>query len=231
MSDFKKVGIIIADEDEFKPLAERVCRGEFTESALLKRRVLNFKAGKAEITAVHCGIGKVNAAAAAAYLAAEGIEIMLNYGLSGGISGVVRGDICVCNRFSEHDFDLTGLGYRPCEKPGQTYIYKADEKLTKLILSQLPGAVTGAAVTGDCFVSDPKLREFLKTEFNTACCDMETAAVAYVCEYAGIPFACVRRISDDAGADAATSYREMNTFGNVSLSELIIKIAALAAES
>ena len=41
-------------------------------------------------------------------------------------------------------------------------------------------------------------------------CDMETAAIAYVCEYADIPFLAVRRVSDDAGDDAKNAYREMN---------------------
>lgn len=70
----------------------------------------------------------------------------------------------MCTRFLEHDFDLSGIGYRLCEKPGQTYIYEADEQLNGMILSLLPGAVTGTAVTGDCFVNDGELREKLKTE-------------------------------------------------------------------
>ena len=41
-------------------------------------------------------------------------------------------------------------------------------------------------------------------------CDMETAAIAYVCEYCDIPFLAVRRVSDDAGSDAKEAYREMN---------------------
>ena len=170
-----------------------------------------------------------HAAAAAAHLADEGCEIMLNYGLSGGISRVRRGDICVCTRFLEHDFDLSGIGYRLCEKPGQTYIYEADEQLNGMILSLLPGAVTGTAVTGDCFVNDGALREKLKTEFDDVCSDMETAAVAYVCSFAGIPFASVRRISDDAGADALTSYREMNSSGETVLSDFILECARAAA--
>lgn len=229
MPEYKKIGIIVADEDEFKPLADLVTRGKFSESEFLKRRILRFKSESADIYAMHCGVGKVNAAAAAAHLADEGCEIMLNYGLSGGISRVRRGDICVCTRFLEHDFDLSGIGYRLCEKPGQTYIYEADEQLNGMILSLLPGAVTGTAVTGDCFVNDGELREKLKTEFDAVCCDMETAAVAYVCSFAGIPFASVRRISDDAGADALTSYREMNNSGETVLSDFILECARAAA--
>ena len=84
-------------------------------------------------------------------------------------------------------------------------------------------------MTGDCFVNDGELREKLKTEFDAVCCDMETAAVAYVCSFAGIPFASVRRISDDAGADALVSYREMNNSGETVLSDFILECARAAA--
>lgn len=230
MQEYKKIGIIVADDEEFKPLADLVTRGEFSESYFLKRKILNFKTGKADVYACFCGIGKVNAAAAAAHFVDMGCEIMLNYGLSGGIDGVRRGDICICSRFLEHDFDLTGIGYKPCEKPWQEYIYNADKRLNSRILSLLPGAVTGTAVTGDCFVTDDNLRERLKNDFGAVCCDMETAAIAYVCYYAGVPFAAVRRISDDAGAGAGDVYREMNNSGETVLSDFILECARLAAE-
>ena len=229
MPEYKKICIIVADEDEFKPLADLVTSGKFSESEFLIRRILGFQSRARGSEGMHCGVGKVNAAAAAAHLADEGCEIMLNYGLSGGISRVRRGDICVCTRFLEHDFDLSGIGYRLCEKPGQTYIYEADEQMNGMLLSLLPVAVYGNAVTGDCFVNDGELREKLKTEFDAVCCDMETAAVAYVCAFAGIPFASVRRISDDAGADALLSYREMNSSGETVLSDFILECARAAA--
>ena len=53
-------------------------------------------------------------------------------------------------------------------------------------------------------------------------CDMETAAIAYVCDFANVPFLALRRISDDAGADAVDSYREMNTAAEAVLSDYII---------
>lgn len=227
----KKIGIIVADGDEFKPLADTITGGEYSGELFLKKRILKFKiSDDTEVFAMLCGIGKVNAAASAAHLVDIGCDIILNYGLSGGISGVKRGDICVCDRFLEHDFDLTTIGYKPCEKPGQAYIYEADSRLLKLIKDMLPGIKQGTAATGDRFVCDASLRDFLKNEFNAMSCDMETAAVAYVCEYAGVPFAAVRKISDDAGADAADSYREMNSSGETVLSDFILECARAAAE-
>ena len=71
---------------------------------------------------------------------------------------------------------------------------------------------------------------FLKDEFGAMSCDMETAAIAYVCEYASVPFASVRRISDDAGEDAAVSYRELNSSSEPELSDFILECARRAAE-
>lgn len=231
MEKIKKIGIIVADAEEFAPLEEKIKKGEYTEKAFLKRKILEFKTGGLEISAMLCGIGKVNAAASTAHLVDTGCEIILNYGLSGGINGVRRGELCLCSKFLEHDFNLTTIGYKPCEKPGQdSYIYESDKRLNSLIKSLLPDIKEGLAVTGDCFVCDEGLRSFLKEEFGAMCCDMETAAMAYVCEYAGVPFASVRRISDDAGESALESYREMNTSGETVLSDFILECAEIAAK-
>ena len=230
MEKIKKIGIIVADADEFAPLEENIKKGEYTEKAFLKRKILEFKIGNTVICAMLCGIGKVNAAAGATHLVDIGCEIILNYGLSGGISGVRRGEICLCNRFLEHDFNLTTIGYKPCEKPGQvSFVYNSDKRLNSVIKSLLPHIKEGLAATGDCFVCDEKLRSFLKDEFGAMCCDMETAAIAYVCEYAGVPFAAVRRVSDDAGDSALESYREMNTSHETVLSDFILECAKAAA--
>lgn len=222
-----KIGIIVADIDEYKPLAEYIEKGEFKPYSFLGRTGHSFtvatEKGCAKVVSLLCGIGKVNAAAAAAHFADCGCDIILNFGLSGGISGIGKGEMCICDRFLEHDFDLTGIGYKPCEKPSQKYIYDADERLIAIMKELLPDAKCGTAVSGDCFVCDDKLRLSLKESFNAMSCDMETAAIAYVCDFANIPFLALRRISDDAGNDAGDSYREMNVLSEAVLSDLIIE--------
>lgn len=223
--NYKKIGVIVADRDEFLPLEKIAKQGEFKEFAFLKRKVVEFNYKNAHIVAIECGTGKVNAAAAAVFLLNEGCKVVLNYGLSGGISGISRGEICICDKFSEHDFDLTPLGYKPCEKPGQEYIYPSSPEINMILSEIIKDAKTGAAVTGDRFVSDKKTRDFLKDEFGAMCCDMETAAIAYVCSYSGLPFASVRRVSDDADETAAENYREMNSVHNLQLHEIILECA------
>ena len=62
------------------------------------------------------------------------------------------------------------------------------------------------------------------TTFAATTCDMETAAVASVCDMAGIPYLSVRRVSDDAGDDAYASYSEMNSGEGQTLSEIFLKV-------
>ena len=222
-----KVGLVIADGDEFLPLEKMMPSLGAEQVSVAGRRAFDFSLEGCRVTAVHCGIGKVNAAVAAAALAEKGADILLNVGLSGGISGVRRGELIIPERFLEHDFDLTGIGYAPCEKPGQEYIYYSDKALCEKLSTVAAARVFGTAVCGDCFVSDNDLRDFLKEQFSAATCDMETAAIAYVASSYKIPFAALRKVSDDAGNDAVGDYRELNEKAE---NELILAVFSLLAE-
>lgn len=218
-----KIGLVIADDMEYAPLLE--IGGE--EHSFFGRdgHKFRFADGNREIElyAVCCGIGKVNAATAAMHLIDSGCKIMLNTGLSGGMSGILRGELTLCTRYVEYDFDLTPLGYKKAEKPSQQYIYEGDPILLDHFAKLYKSARRGMAVTGDRFVSDFALREELCELFAPMSCDMETAAVASVCHMAGVPFFAIRRISDDAGADATVCYREMNENEKFQLAVLVIE--------
>ncbi len=206
----KKIGIVIADDMEYAPI--RSMKGE--EFSFYKREghkfVFSNEERKIELYTVCCGIGKTNSAAAAMYLIDNGCSVILNTGLSGGMSGVRRGDITFCDSYIEHDFDLTPLGYKKGEKPSQKYIYESDKLLLEFFRTLYPNARVGMAVTGDCFVCDDALRKQLIESYSPMSCDMESAAIASVCDMANVPFLAVRRVSDDAGDDAAGNYQAMN---------------------
>lgn len=85
-------------------------------------------------------------------------------------------------------------------------------------------AVHGTAVCGDRFICNASDRDFLRETFGATTCDMETAAVASVCNMANIPYLSVRRVSDDAGDDAYSSYKAMNIGEGETLSEIFIKV-------
>ena len=229
----KKIGIIIADDMEYTPFEKRIEEFSATESTLLGRKCHTFTLTSGdrsvEVVTVHCGIGKVNAAAATAYIIANGADCIINTGLSGGINHIGRGMITLPDRLMEHDFDLTVLGYDFAAKPQKDYIYTANDRLNRAFLSVCPDAKVGMMVTGDCFVSNSELKNTLIDRFDAVSCDMESAAVASVCHFAGVPFTAVRRISDDAGENANESYSDMNNREEDTLAEIVIDglIAAL----
>ncbi len=224
-----KIGVIVADIDEYRPFIKEIEKYAPQKYNYFKNEGVKFNLEDAQIICVHCGIGKVNAATAAAVLSKE-CDIILNFGLSGGISGVRKGEISFPDRYLEHDFDLTMIGYKPCEKPEQEYIYSADEKLL-MMASEILSGVTGTAVCGDRFICNESERAFLKETFDAVSCDMETAAIASVCHFAEIPFMSIRRISDDAGDDAAKSYSEMNKNEGETLGQIFLNYLCFVCEN
>ena len=218
----EKVGIIFAMEEELLALKEYLILEK--EYDIFNLTFYEGKINGIDCVLVESGIGKVNATAAAMHLVDIGCDYLLNYGLSGGISNIRREEITAPDKFLEHDFDLTGIGYKLCEKPLQEYIFSADNNLLEIAKKVVPNLKTGTAVSGDHFICDSKTRDSLYKNFSAMSCDMETAAIAYVANFGNIPFLALRRISDDAGDNATDSYKEMNQQDNTLLSDYILLI-------
>ncbi len=209
MSKFKKIGIVVADDMEYKPLYEHFIARGAVESKIFSRTALTFQMNSVECIAVFSGLGKVNAAALTARLISEGCDCIMNYGLSGGLGDSLIGKFGIPCAFFEHDFDLTALGYEPCAKPMQEFMYYIDKEIIDDILSVIPDAVVGVAACGDKFISKKEDVDFLVSNFDAKTCDMETAAIASVCDMAHIPLYCIRRVSDGADENVE-AYIDMN---------------------
>lgn len=226
MKKFTNIGLVIADVQEYAPISD-MCEkygGGVTEQYGDKLTAFEYKRGEAsvKISAVLCGIGKVNASAATAYLiSSAGCDAIINSGLSGGIASVRRGDYTIGTEYTEHDFDVSPLGYKKAFKPDQDcYIYKPDGRLFEAF-AKIDGIIPGPMVCGDQFVGSDEAKRHIKNEFGAVSCDMESAACASVCHKAKIPFIAVRRISDDAGDEAAGSYSAMNALAEDKLINVI----------
>lgn len=221
---YDRIGIVIADDCEFEPLRDFAERVGCEKVRLGGMECVRFERNGALVSAVLCGVGKVNAASAAAFLIADGAKLLINTGYSGGINRIARGQTTLVTRFVEHDFDLTPLGYRPAEKPAQQWIYDADAYANSVAKRLFPQLVEGVAVCGDCFVSDDDKRARLKSLFDAVSCDMESAAVASVGFKAGVGTLALRRISDDTGDNASGVYREEISVIGTSMTDMVIAV-------
>lgn len=208
-----KIGLVVADRGEYEPIVQALDKLGAKQKNFFSREghfyTAQLKDKTIEFYTVLSGIGMVNAAAATMYLVNLGCEIIVNTGYSGGISGVNAGQVVVGTKFIEHDFDLTGIGYKEFEKPEQEYVYGADSELSQLALNAFGGAVECAMLSGDRFISSNADKERFTKMFDCAvCCDMETAAVAYVCNLACVKYLSVRIVSDTASDSSADEYKD-----------------------
>ncbi len=204
-----KVGLIIADIDEYKHLYQFMNdeRESFVADLLGHEFKIKGKTQTISVKSVCSGIGKVNAASASALIANE-CDIIINAGLSGGFSDTNTFNLVLGTDFVEHDFDLTPIGYEYSVKPGTEGRLKADANLNADILSKFPFVASGTFVTGDKFVCTKELHLFLSDKFSPIACDMESAAVAHSAKLFNKPFVSIRMISDGANNDSADTYTD-----------------------
>lgn len=226
----KTIGAIFADSMEYSPFLDWAKNQKNAEEKVLfgndcVELYLEDGENALKIIGVKCGIGKVNAAAATAYLiGSENVDIILNAGLSGAVSGLKREDMIAGESYIECDFDLTAIGYKPGEKcDGQKSLLFADSTLLSYALES-KGIIKATCGTGDLFLSDKVKKEYFKETFSIQSFDMETGAIASVCDKAGIPMLSLRKISDDADDSSVEDYREMNDRQESCLTELLVNI-------
>lgn len=211
MKKLLKIGIVIADGNEYAPLEKYAldCGGNLGD--IFGKRYCCFDLSDGErtisFTGILCGVGKVNAAAGTAFLMSFEPDYIINIGLSGGISGIGRGETAISTTLCEHDFDVSPLGYEVGVKPDSETVHSSSKLLFDHFSAVYPNIKSGHMVTGDCFVSDDGLRCKLAEKYKAIACDMESSAVAAVCADSGVGFLAVRRISDDAGNTAHSDYR------------------------
>lgn len=186
---------------------------------------------------VECGIGKVNAARCTqALIDRFSPRAVINSGIAGGIGdGLHVGDIVIGAKLVEHDFDLSALGYTEgnvCDgrKSKPTY-FKSDKKLAAAIKEAAKKTAPdrevreGVIASGDVFVADWATKTRLKMDFNALAAEMEGAAVAHTAQYAGVPFAVIRVISDLADGGAPASYSDFETETAAFSAKLMLSLA------
>lgn len=210
-----KFGIIGAMDLETKLLVEKMKNVKVHSIA-----GMSFNEGDlngVDSVVVTSGIGKVNAAACTQILITKfETTHIVNTGVSGGIASELEvGDIVISTDCMEHDFDVTGFGYKHGEIPKlETSVFVADEMLLESAFTSSHRQVKnhkiikGRIVSGDQFISSPEKKVFLEEFFSAHTTEMEGAAIGHVCYLNKIPFVVIRAMSDKADGSAHVSFDE-----------------------
>lgn len=176
-----------------------------------------------QVILARSGIGKVNAALAAAAMVSAGVSSIVFTGVAGAVAeGLGIGDVVVGDRFVQHDADGTAFGDPIGQVPGEPQFWTADPALTARVLdvaSRLAGAdaragtgavghavVRGTIASGDQFIADPDRVSWLRRTFGASAVEMEGAALAQAASHLQVPFAVLRILSDSADGNAVQDF-------------------------
>ena len=197
------IGVVIAMDSEAEILLDEM-EIENIQSVFGKTVHMG-KAFGHDVLVVVCGVGKVNAAAGACAAIAKGADVILNFGVAGGLDPARTevAEIYLIDKVVQYDFDLTQLnGGKVGTLDGET------ENFLPLFCPRLdlPRRTLG---TGDRFNDSPKDHALL-LELGCDIREMEAGAIAEVCKYAGMPFVSVKAISDVYGTGSTTEQFKKN---------------------
>lgn len=164
------------------------------ESRLFGRRVVRGTLNGEDAFVVVSGVGKSNAAAATQLAIQEtGTKRILNLGVSGGLDPAMKvGEIYEVADAVQYDFDLVQIN--------GTEMGTLNERDTPFIPCKAEGRFEAKTLgTGDRFNDSADDSALLK-KLGASLRDMEGAAIAHVCETAGVEFVSYKCISDVEGS-------------------------------
>lgn len=194
------IGILVALKDEVKDILEDKMYG-WEHKAGFEREA--YMSGNGKLVMIITGVGKVYSAMGATMLCQYGVEEIISFGSSGHLGEMPIGTLISTNEFIEHDMDATGLGC-PAGITPFTNVSSAKIHTIKPSFYYKIDLPTDIVISGDVFLSDPELRAKRIHQFGGKyTIDMESAAVAKVCNLFHMPFMTVRYITDNDGGDKA----------------------------
>ena len=168
------------------------------EERLFGRRVVKGKLNGEDVAVIVSGIGIANAAAATQLaLSAFAPDEIYNIGVAGGLDPEMEvGDLYEVESAVQYDFDLTkinGTEFGTLDERDSPYIPFSPK-------GKHPAKILGS---GDRFNDDPDDNALL-LRLGAGLRDMEGAAIANVCEKAGVECRSLKCVSDVYGKGATT---------------------------
>lgn len=211
----KKVGIVVAMEEEFEAVESKMKDIEIKQ--IYNLRFTIGKIGKKECILVKSGVGKVNAARTTQVMSDNfKLEYIVNVGSAGSINDELEiGDVVIGKEVVQHDFDITAFGHSKGYITGVGNSVKCDETLVKEMKNMLENEPErnykikiGIIATGDIFCEDIAMKDKIRTKFDADVVDMECGAIAQVAYLNEIPFIVIRSVSDTPNGENSSTFEQ-----------------------
>ncbi len=162
---------------------------------------------------VSAGAGEIAAAAATELLiAVYGAELVVNFGVVGGLTEeMALARTVVVESVVHYDFDTSA--WNGCETGRYadypTPFIPTTAALVDKALALCPELKKVVCASADKFVSGAEAKKALHERFGADICEMEAAGVVLSCNRAGVPCLIVKTVSDGIGGGAEEFSREL----------------------
>ncbi len=197
MNGKKNIGLLVAVE------MESVFQRYGTPGTTVKRggfEIYRYENDRYTLHVIHSGIGEIAAAAAAELLIDRcGAELVVNYGVVGGLTEeMAQTKTCVVTKVVHYDFDTSGIDpVLPAQYPGYPDVYlPADESLVRKALAICPELKPVVCASADKFVGTPEAKAELQRLYGAEICEMESAAVLLTCRRNEVPCLIIKAVAD-----------------------------------
>lgn len=207
----KKIGFLVAVEigamlARYGEPQERLREGGF--------EVLRYLDEEREIYAVNAGAGELAAAAATQLLISVfHVDLVLNYGVVGGLTEEMKlSRCCVVERVVHYDFDASAWqGWEVGRYAAYPTPYiPATPTLVKKALEIAPELRAVKCASADKFVADAADKRALHERWGAEICEMEAAGIVLTCNRAHVPCLLIKTVSDSVTGGAAEFQRELD---------------------
>ena len=147
------------------------------------------------------GVGKVNAAMSTQlFIDRYHPDWIVNAGAAGCFRDLPIGTTVLADCFVQHDVDTTAMG-DPIGMVSTVdrveFPTSEVERLSALLDSQGVEHQIGKVATGEVFLTRGRRADWIAETFTPLLCEMEGGAIAQVCLRSGVPFRCIRVVSEE----------------------------------
>ncbi len=178
--------------------------------------VHSYDMGAYTLHVIHSGAGELSAAAATALLIDRyGAELIVNFGVVGGLTEeMAQTKTCVVERVVHYDFDTSA--YDLDTVPGQYGGFEdvwlcPTPALVERAVELEPGLKRVTCASADKFVDGAAAKSALHERWGADICEMEAAAVVLTSLRSGVECLLIKTVSDgltQGGADFGTALAE-----------------------
>ena len=222
------IGLVVAMPEEATHIYDKL--GLFIEEKTKgKFTVRTYSHDDKIIHIIGSGIGEISGALATQFLIMNyAVDYIIIFGVVGSLNPNYKClDIVAVNEIVHYDFSLDttksdSYGKYPFQRNKAEF--QTDRGLLDIAKKVNPNLPTVKIASGDKFVADKNLRQWIIDSFHADICDMESMGIYYACNLHNIPCLFIKTVSDNADSEANISFEKVISNGVSAYVDLVMKI-------